>query len=147
MATRTDFSDREWEDLRRGVTGAALLVSASDSSFFDTFKEAGALGKHFASGRNESSELIRDLSGERGTGFSIGTSRSELEQETIDALRSARAVLEAKAPEELDSYRAFVLEVAQSVANSAGGGEEAEGKVIERIRSALEDGEPPSQTG
>jgi hypothetical protein len=137
MAGRADFTEEEWEALRRGVTGAGLLVSASDSSFFDTFKEAGAFAKHIAAGREQSSELVRDLSGERGTGFSFRTSTEELEQETMSALREARSLLEAKAPDELGAYRAFVVEVAESVASATGGGEDQERGTIERIRAAL----------
>ena len=46
MAGKPDFTDEEWEDLRKGATGAGLLVSVSDRSFFDTFKEASSLAKH-----------------------------------------------------------------------------------------------------
>jgi hypothetical protein len=148
MAGRADFTEQEWNALRKGVTGAALLVSTSDRSFFDTFKEAGALSKHLAAGRSESSELVRELSAERGTGFSIGTSPQELESEALGALQAARSILETKAPEELDAYRAFVVEVAQAVASSAGGGEEAEGRSLERIKSVLDrdgtDTQPPT---
>jgi tellurite resistance protein len=45
--------------------------------------------------------------------------------------------LEAKAPEAVDAYRSFVLEVAASVGNAAGGGEAAESQALERIRSGL----------
>jgi len=48
MAKKADFTEQEWESLQKGVVGAGLLVSLSDRSFFDTFKEAGALGKHVA---------------------------------------------------------------------------------------------------
>lgn len=138
MAGRTDFTEHEWDALRKGVTGAALLVSTSDRSFFDTFKEAGAFAKLLAGGRDESSELVRELSAERGTGFSIGTSPQELESEALAALQAARSILDTKAPEELAPYRTFVVEVAQAVASSAGGGEEAEGQTLERIKSALD---------
>jgi hypothetical protein len=115
------------------------MVATSDRSFLDTFKEAGAFAKHLASGRRESSELVRDLSAERGTGFSIGTSPQELETEALGALQSARSILEAKAPEEMQAYREFVLEVAEAVAASAGGGDEAESHTLERISSALDE--------
>jgi tellurite resistance protein len=46
-------------------------------------------------------------------------------------------VLETKAPEEVDAYRSFVLEVAESVGNAAGGGEAPESESLEKIRSAL----------
>ena len=45
MAKKEDFTEQEWESLQKGVVGAGLLVSLSDRSFFDTFKEAGALGR------------------------------------------------------------------------------------------------------
>ena len=32
MATKTDFTDQEWESLQKGVSGAGLLVSLSDRS-------------------------------------------------------------------------------------------------------------------
>ena len=61
----------------------------------------------------------------------------EIESETLDTLRSAVEVLEAKAPEELEAYKSFVLEVAEKVGKAAGGGDEAEAATIEKIRSAL----------
>jgi hypothetical protein len=138
MATKADFTEQEWEALQKGVTGAGLLVSLSDRSFFDTFKEAGALGKHVAQAKQStSSELIRELAGVRGTGFGVTSSPDKVEQETLEALRTAKATLEAKAPEELEPYRQFVREVAESVSKAAGGGETAESGAIEKVRAAL----------
>ncbi len=139
MAGRSDFTEQEWEALRKGVTGAGLLVSASDRGFFDAFKEAGALAKHLAEARqNSSSGVVRELAQERGTGFGITSSPEDLERETRASLRTAVAALESKAPDEIDEYRAFVLEVAESVAGAAGGGEAAEAEALEKVRSALE---------
>ena len=138
MATKADFTEQEWEALQKGVTGAGLLVSLSDRSFFDTFKEAGALGKHIAQARkNNSSELVRELANVHGTGFGLTASPDSVETETLAALDAAKNALESKAPDELESYRQFVIEVAQSVADAAGGGEAAEGGAIERVSSAL----------
>ena len=137
MAQKSDFTEQEWEQLRKGATGAGLLVSASDRSFFDSFKEAGSLAKHLAGGRSGSSELIRELAGERGTGFGARSSLQEIESETLEALRSAVTTLEAKAPDEVEAYRTYVLEVAEAVGKSAGGGEVAEAEAVEKIRSAL----------
>src|SRR5688572_14161220 len=100
MPGRSDFTEQEWEALHKGVTGAGLLVTASDRSFFDTFKEAGALAKHLAGARqNASSAVVRELAQERGTGF--GSSPDELEQQTLESLRTAVSVLESKAPDEV----------------------------------------------
>jgi hypothetical protein len=137
MAQKADFTDEEWDQLRKGATGAGLLVSVSDRSFFDSFKEAGSLAKHMSEGRSGGSELIRELSSERGTGFGLTSSPQEVESETLDALRAAVATLEAKAPDEVESYKAFVLELAESVGKAAGGGDEAEAATVEKIRSAL----------
>ena len=132
------FTDEEIETLRKGATGAGLLVAVSDKSFFDTFKEAGALAKHLASARESSqSPLIRRLAEGRGTGFGLTDSPAEIESETTEALRSARGLLESKASEEFEGYRSFVLDVARSVAAAAGGGDEAETAAIEKIESAL----------
>ena len=137
MAQKTDFTEQEWEQLRKGATGAALLVSVSDRSFFDSFKEAGSLAKHMAGARSGDSGLIRELSGERGTGFGLTSSPQEIEAETLDALRAAVATREAKAPEDVDAYRSFVLELAENVGEAAGGGDKAEAATVEKIRSAL----------
>jgi hypothetical protein len=138
VATRTDFTDQEWESLQKGVTGAGLLVSLSDRGFFDTFKEAGSLAKHLAQAKQSSSSgLVRELADMHGTGFGLTSSPDEVERETLEALRSAKATLESKAPDELDSYRQFVIEVARSVGEAAGGGETEEGDAIEKVESAL----------
>jgi tellurite resistance protein len=52
-------------------------------------------------------------------------------------LQNAKTTLESKAPDELQSYRQFVVEVARSVADAAGGGETAEASATEKIASAL----------
>jgi len=138
MAGKADFTEQEWETLHKGVTGAGLLVSVSDRGFFDSFKEAGALAKHLAGARKDSSsQLVRELAETRGTGFGVTSSPTEVESETLEALRSAIATLESKTPDEVEAYKSFVLDVAQSVAEAAEGGSDAERAVVEKIRSAL----------
>jgi hypothetical protein len=138
MAKKADFTEQEWESLQKGVVGAGLLVSVSDRSFFDTFKEAGALSKHVAQAKqNSSSDLVRELADLHGTGFGLTASPDKVENETLEALRTAKATLESKAPDELESYRQFVVAVAQSVADAAGGGDAAESGAIEKVRSAV----------
>jgi hypothetical protein len=138
MAKKSDFTEQEWEALQKGVVGSGLLVSLSDRSFFDSFKEAGALGKHVAQAKqNNSSELVRELADVRGTGFGLTSSPDKVERETLAALQTAKTTLESKAPDELEPYRQFVVDVAQSVAEAAGGGETAESGAVEKVRSAV----------
>jgi hypothetical protein len=131
MATKADFTEQEWEALQKGVTGAGFMTAISDRSFFDSFKEAGALARHMGEARQAGeSELVRELGETRGTGFGITDSPEEIETETMAALRQALQVLEQKAPDEVEAYKAFVVEVAQSVGNAAGGGETAEAETV-----------------
>ena len=71
------------------------------------------------------------------SGFGVRTSPAEIESETFEALQGAVSTLQAKAPDELDAYKAFVLEVAERVGQAAGGGDAAEAATVEKIRSAL----------
>jgi hypothetical protein len=145
MATKEAFTEEEWEALRKGASGAGLMVSVSDRGFFDTFKEAGSLAKHLSGAQTTStSELVRDLAKERPAGFGLTSRPGEVEQETLDALRTAAKTLQAKAPDELEAYRSFVLELTTAVAGAAEGGNEAEAAATEKIKAAL--GEAPAGT-
>jgi hypothetical protein len=135
------LSESEIETLHRGATGAGLLVSISDRGFFDTFKEAGALAKHVAAARGSSdSAVVRRVADEHGTGFRVTTPPDQIESGTLDALRSSVQLLQSKAPDEVEAYRRFVLDLARSVAAAAPGGDVAEGGAIAKIEAALEGG-------
>ena len=132
------LSETEIETLRKGATGAGLLVTVSDKSFFDTFKEAGAMAKHLAAAKGGSdSEIVRKVSEGRGTGFGVTSSPDEVEAGTLEALRSSAQLLRDKAPDQLDSYRTFVLDLVRSVSSAAEGGEDAEAAAIAKIEGAL----------
>jgi hypothetical protein len=138
MATKADFTEDDWKALQKGVTGAGVLVSISDRDFTDSFGEATAIAKYLAE-QHESSDsaLVRDLAKVRRTGFGLTASLQEVETETLDALRSATEVLGAKAPEELDAYRALVLEVANRAANAKGGLSPEEAPALEKIKAIV----------
>jgi hypothetical protein len=139
MTGKADFSEQEWETLEKGVKGAGLIVSVSDKGFFDTFKEAGALGKHLDEAREaHDSQLVRELTDVRRAGFGLRDSAEDVERETLAALGEAVALLRAKAPDELDAYRSLVLGVAESVAEAAKGIGAGESATIEQIRAALD---------
>jgi hypothetical protein len=138
MATKADFTEEEWKELQRGVTGAGSLVSISDPDFTDTFGEAGALARYLGEQREKSeSALVRDLAKVHGTGFGLTASRDEVENETLVALRSATATLGAKAPDELTAYRQLVMGVAEHVANAKGGLAPEETAALEKLSEAV----------
>ncbi len=138
MAGKADFTEQEWETLQKGVTGSALLVAVADRGFFDTFKEMGALTKHLSQAREQGeTPLIKELAQVRGTGFGFTDSPQEVEKETTEALRSAVGTLQAKAPDEVQAYRDFVLQVAQSVAAAADDVGASETDALEKIKAEL----------
>ena len=137
MAGKADFTEEEWNDLQQGVTGAGLLVSAAHRDFTDSFGEASTVAKQLAAHRESDSQLVRELSGTRGTGFGLVASPNEVAQGTMDALSASVSVLGAKAPDELEAYRRLVLDIATAVAEAKGGVKDEETATIERITAAL----------
>jgi tellurite resistance protein len=137
MAGKADFTEDEWKELQQGVTGAGLLVSTAHRDFTDSFGEAKAVAKQLAEHRASQSQLVRDLSATHSTGFGLVASPNEVSEGTIDALGASVALLREKAPDEVEAYRALVLDVATAVAEAKGGVKDEESAAIERIRSAL----------
>jgi tellurite resistance protein len=137
MAGKADFTEEEWNDLQQGVTGAGLLVSAAHRDFTDSFGEASAVAKQLAAHRESASQLVRELAATRSTGFGLVASPKEVVEGTMNALGAAVTVLGAKAADELEAYRAFVLDVATAAAEAKGGLKDEETAAIERITAAL----------
>jgi hypothetical protein len=139
MATKTDFSETEWTALQRGVTGSGLLVSLSDRDLSDTFGEVGAMTKYLAEqGTTSPSELVRELSKTRGSGFGLTSSAQTVRDETMAALRTALATLAAKDPADVGPYRDLVLGVADAVARAKGGGVSgSESAMLDQIREVV----------
>jgi hypothetical protein len=137
VAGKADFTEEEWEQLRKGATGAGLLVSVSDRSFLDSLKEASSFAKYLLGSRESDSQLVRELASEHGTGFGAVATPSEVDAAADEALHAAVATLRGTAPDEVENYRAFVLELAEAVGRAAKGGDEAEAAALERVKAAL----------
>ena len=138
MASKADFTDDEWETLKKGVTGAGMLVSIGDRDFTDAFGEAGALARRLREEREQSgSELVRELAAGRPSGFGMTDSAQEVEAKTLEALRAATEILAAKAPDEAGAYGQLVLGVADPVAEAKGGLRPGETDAMEKIKEAV----------
>ena len=97
MASKTDFSEAEWDQLHIGGRGRRPAGLGQRPKLFYSFKEAGALAKHLAGGaRRSDSELVRELSKEHGTGFGDDRRAGQGRARTSEALRASIATLEAK---------------------------------------------------
>jgi hypothetical protein len=137
MASKSDFTEDEWKELHRGVTGAGLLVSSAHRDFTDSFGEVKAVATQLGKHRNSQSELVRELAGTGGTGFGLIASPNEVMEGTMTALEASVALLAEKAPGELAAYQALVLDVATAASEAKGGVKNEEAAAIERIRDAL----------
>ena len=134
MATKADFTADEWDNLHTGVTGAGMLVSLSDRDLSDSFGESTAMAKYLAGQVTAGpTQLMREITGVHGTGFGFTASPVKIRAGTMEALRSSIATLSAKAPDEVDAYRALVLGIAHAVAEAKGGVTPVETSMIEDI--------------
>jgi hypothetical protein len=149
MAGKADFTPDEWATMQRAIVGAPLLIAVSDGGTADLRLELHAIGEKLAEARaGHGSELVQglaDIAGAR-TGFHGRMQRSEVEGPALEALGSAVATLREKAPDELDSFRYFVLDLAKTTAAAARSGpfaltgplvSEREAKAVDRIRAAI----------
>lgn len=141
MTGKAEFTEEEWELVREGPTAAgmyALMASKGGS-----FRESWALAKTYAEARQKrgESELLDTLVADKPATKRY-SSIEQLEQEGLAKLSQAVELLEQKAdPGEVESYRQFVLEVADNVAQAHK--EEGEGvstgerEAIERIAATV----------
>lgn len=149
MAGRADFTSEEWETLQRAMLGAPLLVAVSDGGQADLVKELQTVREQLDEARaGHGSQLVHELANLAGahTGFHARMSRREVEGPALDALRAAVETLAARAPDELDSFKYFVVELAKATATAARSHlwghagpliSEAEADAVDRIRAAL----------
>jgi hypothetical protein len=135
MTAKASFTDEEWDLLREAPATAGMLVVTAESG--GTFRETFALAKAYTEARKHhgESELLDELvsAGPKSGGRFHST--DELHQQGLETLREAAALLGSKAtPEELQQYRAFVLTLAEHVAEAH---KEGGQQVSERERAAI----------
>ena len=119
-----------------------MLVSLSDRDLSDSFGESTAMAKYMAGQATAGpTQLIREIAAVHGTGFGIDRLAGEGPcRRRWQALTSSIATLSAKAPDEVDPYRALVLGIAGAVAEAKGGVTPVETSMIEEIRKAIDAG-------
>ena len=162
MATKTDFSDVEWEALRDAPHLVAFAVATADSSGpIGTIKEAFApIGAIVEAAKGEN-RLLRSIcdnvelkAAQQSLRSSIKitdakTLRDDLQSRAADKAREATAALQQKgSPGDVDAFRTLLVNIADRTAKAAKeggflgfGGEwvsEGERAVINRISKAME---------
>ena len=141
MTGKADFTAEEWDLVREGPPAAGMVTLTAEKG--GTFRESWAMAKEYAEARKEhgESELLDALVAEKPDTKRYH-SPEELENVGLRRLSEAVALLEQKAtPGEVASYKKFVMEVAERVAEAhkEHGAEvsDAERGAIEKIAAAL----------
>jgi hypothetical protein len=140
MATKAMFTDDEWHTLQWAVTDTMAYLSMADHGFWDTFKEATAAAKFMAAAKSDTtSPLVHDLAGDikMGRDKAVTHDMAGMAGEVAARVRAAADIVAAKAPEDLDAFRRFILGVAQATAAAAKGVDEHEAAAIENLKAAL----------
>jgi hypothetical protein len=138
MATKTTFSPEEWDLLMEGVMSSGVAVTAADpSGLWGLMKEsfAGARSMVEAKANPHSSELIKALVSDfedsdtrtrvraamkkRLEGASAA---ADVKLRSIETLREASALLDAKAPDEAKAVKGWMRAIGQNVAEAASEG-------------------------
>jgi hypothetical protein len=155
MTTRSDFNAEEWATVVEGPIYAALLVIAA--SHGGRLRESLALARAYQDARSHhgESELLDELGKSPPSidADELRHAQSNIAEVATQQLRDATRIVGAKAtPAETDSYKTFVMTVAQAVASAhkeggflgIGGKQitDAENQALDEISSAL--GPPPA---
>jgi hypothetical protein len=137
MTTPSGFTDEEWDLVREGPALAGMIVITADKG--GSLRETFALAKAYGDarrGHGESKLLDEIASAGPPRGRRYG-SAEELRQEGLSTLRRAASLVErTRTSEEAQSYRAFVLDLAERVARAH---READEDVSPRERAAIEE--------
>ena len=120
MTGKSDFTEQEWDTVRKGPPAAGLLVASAARG--GTFKESYAIAKSYGEARKQhgASELLDAIvSAKPEIEHHLYHSYDELKNAGLEHVRDAVQVLESKAtPDEVSDYRRFVLTLADKVANA-----------------------------
>jgi hypothetical protein len=158
MTRRADFNAEEWATIVDGPLYAGIRMIAADRG--GTLRESLALNRVYQEARvhGGASEFLDDLvkSAPSIDPEHLRQSQGNIGEVATQHLRDAMAILDAKAtPQETDSYKRFVMTVAQAVAGAHKEGgflglgakhiSDAENQALDELSTAL--GPPPAAGG
>ncbi len=140
MSSKELFTDDEWHVLQWAVSDTMAYISMADPGFWDTFKEATAAAKFMAKAKSDSSTpLIHELAGEVKVGRDkqVTHDRADMAGEVVARVKEAAALVAAKAPADLASFKSFLLGVAQATAEATKGIGLHEETALAKLQDAL----------
>lgn len=137
MADKSSFTPEEWNRIMGSPMVASMAVTASDpSGLFGMLKEGMAGGWAMLEARQNApaNSLVRAVAEDFATGSTRDATRSALQEKfkvksapeikarAIEELAGVSALLDAKAPEDAASFKAWLRDVAQKAAEAANEG-------------------------
>lgn len=128
------LTNEEKKVLKTGAFGAVYLVSSAEPGFFAMLKESFAASDALAG----STGLIHDVLTGGGQPTIPRRPPEAVAAVVLPALRRSVEILRAKAPAEVEQYRATVLSAVERVAAASGEVRPAEAAEIRKIRAALD---------
>lgn len=160
MANKTNFTPEEWKTLLEASLVSGLAVTAAEpSGILGVLKESFAASRALIAGKSLPDELVKALEAEFETtegrtfakeGFRerlAGAKAEELKAKSLETLKQAAAILDAKAPQDAEAVKNWYYSISQKVAEAdAEGGflgfggtqvTEAEKAALSDISSAL----------
>jgi hypothetical protein len=143
MTSKAAFTTDEWKEVLEGPPSAGMIVITAAHG--GTFRETYAMSKAYVEARAQhgEAELLDEIvAAKPEMDHTRYHSNEERKAKSLEHLRDAVALLEAKAtPEEVDAYRRFVMTLADKVAAAhREGGQSvspAETEAIQEIAAAL----------
>jgi hypothetical protein len=157
MSSKADFTDSEWETLRRAPMVAGMGITFADPGGpIEVLKETSAVLKFVTAESAAREDLVgevardvRALAQQRKNPLGDFKPRGALAgKEIVDEISRANEIVSAKAsPEEADAFRAWIMECAQRAADAAKEGgfmgfraervSQGEQDMLAQLRSAL----------
>ena len=129
----TGFTDAEHRTLRSAAMLASAWVSRAEKGMFDSIKESFAASKAIAGSPPEVAALV----GKGGFPEMPKGTPADVEARTLALLGEAASLLQAKAPQLVDGYRARVLHSCRDAAAAADDTSPNETAVIAKGDAAL----------
>jgi len=127
VSNQSDYTADEWKVVVNGPVMAGTLIIMVDPAFFGAIKESAAIARAINEyGQTSDVELIRAIGQVAKSGKKIETPEVPKDQGMEGALKwlvneckQAADIVAAKSPEEAESYRSFLLDIAQKTAESS----------------------------
>ena len=140
MATKSDFTPEQWEQLQWALNDTTVYLSLANPGFWESFKEAGAASKYLAEQRKDStSTLVRDLaaSPKFGTDPNVKRDMADMADAVAARLTGAAQLVTDVAPDEVDAFKAFIIGLAEVAAEASGETDASETAALDRVKVAL----------